>query len=78
MGLVTPEGGLEHYDGLLRVMDSDGKVLETGAAAGALPRDHRRGRRAVDLSEVPVLQAVLAYSDERLQRACTGSARWRA
>jgi len=30
MGLVTPEGGLEHYDGLLRVMDSDGHVLEDG------------------------------------------------
>ena len=30
MGLVTPEGGLEHYDGLLRVIDSTGKVLEKG------------------------------------------------
>lgn len=30
MGLVTPEGGLEHYDGLLRVVDSDGNVLEKG------------------------------------------------
>lgn len=30
VGLVTPEGGLEHYDGLLRVMDSDGKLLEDG------------------------------------------------
>ncbi|MCB2217831.1 Ni/Fe hydrogenase subunit alpha [Desulfofustis glycolicus] len=29
-GLVTPEGGLEHYDGLLRVMDADGKLLEDG------------------------------------------------
>jgi NAD-reducing hydrogenase large subunit len=29
---VTPEGGLEHYDGLLRVMDSDGKLLEDGLA----------------------------------------------
>jgi NAD-reducing hydrogenase large subunit len=29
-GLVTPEGGLEHYDGLLRVMDADGKLLEEG------------------------------------------------
>lgn len=28
MGLVTPEGGLEHYDGVLRVMDSDGRLLE--------------------------------------------------
>ncbi|MCS6844667.1 MAG: Ni/Fe hydrogenase subunit alpha [Caldilineales bacterium] len=28
MGLVTPQGGLEHYDGLLRVVDADGKVLE--------------------------------------------------
>ncbi|GIK72863.1 MAG: NADP oxidoreductase [Chloroflexota bacterium] len=32
MGLVTPEGGLEHYDGLLRVVDSDGNVLEKGLA----------------------------------------------
>lgn len=32
IGLVTPEGGLEHYDGLLRVMDSDGKLLEPGLA----------------------------------------------
>jgi NAD-reducing hydrogenase large subunit len=29
-GLVTPDGGLEHYDGLLRVMDADGKLLEEG------------------------------------------------
>jgi NAD-reducing hydrogenase large subunit len=29
---VTPEGGLEHYDGLLRVVDSDGNVLEPGLA----------------------------------------------
>lgn len=30
LGLVTPEGGLEHYDGLLRVVDADGKILENG------------------------------------------------
>lgn len=30
VGLVTPDGGLEHYDGLLRVMDSEGKLLEPG------------------------------------------------
>lgn len=30
VGLVTPEGGLEHYDGLLRVMDSEGRLLEPG------------------------------------------------
>ncbi len=30
MGLVSPQGGLEHYDGLLRVVDSGGKVLEPG------------------------------------------------
>mgnify|MGYP000882752380 CR=1 FL=1 len=29
-GLVTPDGGLEHYDGVLRVMDSEGKLLEEG------------------------------------------------
>lgn len=28
VGLVTPEGGLEHYDGMLRVMGSDGRVLD--------------------------------------------------
>ena len=27
VGLVTPEGGLEHYDGMLRVMDSGGHIL---------------------------------------------------
>lgn len=32
MGLVTPEGGLEHYDGLLRVIDSQGNKLEPGIA----------------------------------------------
>lgn len=30
MGLVTPKGGLEHYDGLLRVMAADGTLLEPG------------------------------------------------
>ncbi len=30
MGLVTPEGSLEHYDGLLRVIDADGTILEDG------------------------------------------------
>jgi NAD-reducing hydrogenase large subunit len=32
IGLVTPDGGLEHYDGLLRVMDADGRILEKGLA----------------------------------------------
>jgi NAD-reducing hydrogenase large subunit len=27
MGLVTPSGGLEHYDGKLRIMDKNGKVV---------------------------------------------------
>lgn len=31
-GLVTPDGGLEHYDGLLRVMDGDGNILQPGIA----------------------------------------------
>ena len=26
MGLVTPDGGLEHYDGKIRIMDPQGKV----------------------------------------------------
>ena len=32
LGLVTPAGGLEHYDGVLRLMDSDGRLLEEGIA----------------------------------------------
>jgi len=32
LGLVTPQGGLEHYDGVLRVMDSDGNIVEDGVA----------------------------------------------
>jgi NAD-reducing hydrogenase large subunit len=31
-GLVTPEGGLEHYDGLLRFSASDGNPIESGIA----------------------------------------------
>jgi NAD-reducing hydrogenase large subunit len=30
MGLVTPDGGLEHYDGVLRVIDGEGDRLEPG------------------------------------------------
>jgi NAD-reducing hydrogenase large subunit len=32
LGLVTPDGGLEHYDGVLRVIDSNGKIIENGLA----------------------------------------------
>ena len=35
-GLVTPDGGLEHYDGKFRVMDGDGRILEDMA-----PEDYR-------------------------------------
>jgi NAD-reducing hydrogenase large subunit len=28
MGLVTNDGGLEHYDGMLRVVDAEGRILE--------------------------------------------------
>ncbi|TYO99247.1 NAD(P)-dependent nickel-iron dehydrogenase catalytic subunit [Geothermobacter ehrlichii] len=30
LGLVGPDGGLEHYDGLVRVIDAEGRVLEAG------------------------------------------------
>lgn len=30
MGLVTPDGGLEHYDGVLRIIDNEGNRLEPG------------------------------------------------
>ncbi len=32
VGLVTPDGGLEHYDGVLRVVDGDGNILQQGIA----------------------------------------------
>ncbi len=38
MGLVGEDGGLEHYDGKLRVIDAEGKILEDGAA----PEDYQR------------------------------------
>jgi len=38
MGLVTPQGGLEHYDGVLRVIDSEGARLELGVP----PQDYRQ------------------------------------
>ncbi|HRI55979.1 MAG TPA: Ni/Fe hydrogenase subunit alpha, partial [Anaerolineae bacterium] len=28
MGLVTADGGLEHYDGMLRVVDAEGRILQ--------------------------------------------------
>jgi NAD-reducing hydrogenase large subunit len=37
LGLVTPKGGLEHYDGVLRVMDSEGRIVEDGV----VPEDYR-------------------------------------
>ena len=30
MGLVNKQGNLEHYDGFLRFVDSEGKILENG------------------------------------------------
>jgi NAD-reducing hydrogenase large subunit len=32
MGLVTPDGGLEHYHGVLRVVDGAGNILQQGVA----------------------------------------------
>lgn len=43
VGLVTPEGGLEHYDGLLRVVDADGR--------NAIPEDLlHKGEEGIDPS----------------------------
>lgn len=32
LGMVTPDGGLEHYDGVLRMIDSDGNIVADGVA----------------------------------------------
>jgi NAD-reducing hydrogenase large subunit len=34
MGLVDEQGGLEHYDGLLRIVDADGTIVEPGIRPG--------------------------------------------
>jgi NAD-reducing hydrogenase large subunit len=33
LALVDPKGNLEHYDGLLRIKDADGHIIEQGVAA---------------------------------------------
>ena len=83
MGLVTPDGGLEHYDGLLRVVDSDGKVLEPGLSP-------ERYREIIGEAVEPWSYLKFPYykpwhcgangdAPPRTftRRACTGSARWR-
>ena len=56
MGLVTPDGGLEHYDGKIRFVDATGAIVADQLDA-AVPRVHRRGGRALVLPQVPLLQA---------------------
>lgn len=47
MGLVTPTGGLEHYDGLLRVIDANGEVLE------GTPMEHYRDLKGQEMGLSP-------------------------
>ena len=72
MGLVTADGGLEHYDGMLRVVDSEGRILEN---VETIAYRDIIGEAVEPWSylKFAVLQARWAT-----QAACTASARWRA
>ncbi len=53
MGMVDAQNKVNFYDGLVRVVDPDGKEFVKYAPA-RVPRRHRRTRRAVVLLEVPL------------------------
>ena len=55
MGLVTPKGGLEHYDGVLRIVDSEGRIVEDGIDPAQVSHNHQRSGRTVELSQVSIL-----------------------
>ena len=52
LGTVTPEGALEYYDGLIRIVDAEGNIVADGLGPAALRLLHRRGQRRVVLHEV--------------------------
>jgi len=70
LSLVSPRAQLEHYDGLLRLKDAKGNIVED-MVPRRLRAAGRRGGGGLELHEVPVLQA-LGYPG-----ASTASARWR-
>ncbi len=57
LALVTPEGGLEHYDGKLRIVDAQGHTVADQLDPARYAGLHRRGGGALVLPQVPVLQA---------------------
>ena len=71
MGLVGPDGSVEHYDGALRVVDADGAVLAERRRPPALLGVPGRGGRALVVPQVGLLEATSATPT-----ASTGSARW--
>ena len=52
----TAHGNVDHYDGWLRVVDADGKLPGRPGRPEAVQRLHRRGRRAVVVPEVDLLE----------------------
>ncbi len=79
MGLVTPNkpgehnAQLEHYDGVLRFVDASGNIVADQIPSDQIRRLHRRIRRAVLLSQIPLFQVAWA-----IPRAFTASAPSRA
>ena len=56
MGLVDQEGKVDHYDGWLRVMDADGRLLADRIDPRGYQRLPGRSGRAVVVPEVHVLE----------------------
>ena len=56
MGLVDRHGNVDHYGGWLRVIDADGNFLADRVDPQDLQRLHRRGRRAVVVPQVDLLE----------------------
>ena len=56
MGLVDRNGNVDHYGGWLRVIDADGKFLADKIDPKLVQRLHRRGRRALVVPQVDLLE----------------------
>ena len=57
MGIVKEDDGLTFYDGKLRIVDASGRRRRRRSRSHQLLRLHRRESRALELSEIHLLQA---------------------
>ena len=57
LATVTPAGGLEYYDGTIRIVDAEGNIVADGLDPLRYCNLPRRSQRGLVLRQVPVLQA---------------------